>query len=240
MKIKKIIITGANGLIGNYLLKKLITTNQVIAIDIDNSNILKDRNVVFYKVNLYEPKEINNFFSKLKKKKIKIDLIINCHGLTTNAAKRFKKNLFLKYLSINLTSNYYIFDNFIKNNNSKSLKKIISIGSIYGTISPKHKIYKYEKFNLHPGYTASKFGLVGLNNWFATKYADKNFCFNLISPGGIEANQSLSFKRKYKDNTPNKKFASLIEIYETVDFLMNLKNNQITGQNIHLDGGFTI
>ena len=47
----------------------------------------------------------------------------------------------------------------------KKITKIINIGSIYGSFSPHHEIYKNEDFFSSISYTASKSGIIGLTKW---------------------------------------------------------------------------
>lgn len=241
MEKNRLIITGSNGLIGSFLTKKLHEKNNLICID---NNPLNNKTKYFekyYNLDLTKKDVVEKFFNKLIKKNIYIDGLINCHGLTTDGSKKNSSgNIFQEYFNINLFSIYEIYKNFVKLKNNKKVKKVITFSSIYGSRAPKHSLYKNENFSLHPGYMASKFALKGLNDWYASKFAERNFAFNLISPGGIKFKQSKSFIIKYQKMTPSKKFTKLNEIYETVNFLINQKNNNITGQNIHLDGGFTL
>ena len=60
----------------------------------------------------------------------------------------------------------------------------------------------------------------------------------MISPGGILRNQNKDFEKKYK-------FHSFKECYEedvvfAILFLLSDLSNYITGQNLIIDGGYTI
>lgn len=235
------IITGSRGFIGNFLTKKLHKNNNLICVDFKPEKYNRSYCESYHNIDLTQKKNVEVFFKKLIERKVLIDGLISCHGLTTEGSKKINsENIFQEYFNTNLFSIYEIFKHFVKLRSNKKIKKVITFSSIYGTRAPRHSLYINEKFSLHPGYMASKFALKGLNDWYASKFAKKNFAFNLISPGGVEFKHSKSFIKKYKKMVPSQKFTNLDEIYETVNFLINQKNNNITGQNIHLDGGFTL
>ena len=115
----------------------------------------------------------------------------------------------------------------------------INIGSIYGSRSPHHAIYKGENFFSSLAYTTSKSGLIGLTKWLATKYAKENTSFNMISPAGVYNKQTPSFIKKYLELIPKGRMANPKDIFGVLKLLISEDSNYITGQNIHVDGGFT-
>ena len=60
----------------------------------------------------------------------------------------------------------------------------------------------------------------------------------MISPGGVLADQSKSFKLKYS-KTFLKRMANKNEIFGLVEYILSQKSSYLTGQNIILDGGYT-
>ena len=94
----------------------------------------------------------------------------------------------------------------------KKFGRIINIGSIYSLIGPDFNLYKDENFELEPDYIYNKFGMLGLTKYFASKYGKENITVNMISPGGVLADQSKSFKRKYSKKTFLNRMAKKDEI----------------------------
>ena len=100
--------------------------------------------------------------------------------------------------SIKINSNsIYLLNKLFCNYFKKKFGRIINIGSIYSSIGPDFTLYKNENFELEPDYIYNKFGMVGLTKFFASKYGKDNITVNMISPGGVLADQSKSFKLKY-------------------------------------------
>jgi len=87
--------------------------------------------------------------------------------------------------------------------------------------------------------------LIGMTRSMAIEYASKNVLINSVSPGFVETeltNKSLNKdqKKSLKEQIPLKRFAKPEEVAELVYFLCSHKNTYLTGQNIVIDGGFTI
>ena len=93
-----------------------------------------------------------------------------------------------------------------------------------------------------PLYVASKAGLVGYMKNVAIRLAPKGVLVNAISLGGVITdsnniilNDGEAFK-KVMDVTPLKKWTSLEECADWVEFLLT-KNKSMSGQNILIDNG---
>jgi nucleoside-diphosphate-sugar epimerase len=121
MKIKKILLVGGSGIIGNQLIKKINNNYKVFVID---KQILKSKkkNLNYKKINL----------SKLKKYKDiiqKVDVIIYLIGI-----KGGQQSIDLNNLEKYIKYNFEIMVNFLSNYNSNKVKKIISASTehVYG------------------------------------------------------------------------------------------------------------
>ena len=88
-------------------------------------------------------------------------------------------------------------------------------------------------------YSASKAGLNQLTRWMASELSPK-IRVNSISPGGIARTQSKSFKKKYINKTLLKRMAKEEDIINLIIFLSSEKSSYITGENITIDGGYSI
>ena len=69
-----------------------------------------------------------------------------------------------------------------------------------------------------------------------------NVRVNCISPGGVEnqKTQKTSFIKRYSKKVPSKRMAKVNEISKTILFLLSEDSDYINGQNIVVDGGYTI
>lgn len=178
---------------------------------------------------------IELFISELAKTK-NIDICVNNAGI--NIIKPFEEytdNDYQRLLSINLTAPFSIVKQLLPNMKKKGGGRIVNIASIW---SHKSK----------PGralYSTSKTGLVGFTRSIAVEYASSNILVNAVSPGFTltELTKNSLSKEEISDlsnQIPLKRFAEPNEISKIVLFLCSDMNSYITGQNIVVDGGFTL
>lgn len=116
---------------------------------------------------------------------------------------------------------------------------IINIGSIYGMMGPDLSLYEGTKLNNPAAYAASKGGLLQLTRWLATVLAPGTRV-NAISPGGIARGQPPSFVEKYVNRTPLQRMGTEDDFKGAVAFLASGLSNWVTGQNIVVDGGWSV
>ena len=117
---------------------------------------------------------------------------------------------------------------------------IVNIASIYGIIANDFSIYESVNFNPPVAYPAIKGGLISLNRFIASYYGKFNIRSNCISPGGVYDNQDERFVRKYEKKVPMLRMANPEDISPLACFLLSNSSKYITGQNIAVDGGYTI
>jgi len=63
-----------------------------------------------------------------------------------------------------------------------------------------------------------------------------------VSPGGIKNSklQKREFIKRYSKKVPLKRMANTEEICDLLLFLISEKSNYINGENIVIDGGYTV
>jgi NAD(P)-dependent dehydrogenase (short-subunit alcohol dehydrogenase family) len=244
---KKICLIGGSGLLGKYYAKKLSIDNEVHVADIGLKNQKKSKNLFKYYLDLNSEEKIDNFFSKNKKKPF--DVLINNAAFTTEMAmksKKFSKDIFSsemfdQTLNINLRGIFLCCKYFIKYHHNKKLdQRVINVGTIYADFSPHHQIYEGENFFSSISYSTSKSGLIGMTKWLATRFASENTNFNLVSPAGVYNNHNNKFLKKYVELIPKKKMAKQKQIFSAIKFLISKDSDYVIGQNIYVDGGFSI
>ena len=146
-------------------------------------------------------------------------------------------------LSVNLTANILI-SKFIFNKYFKKQKsgKIINISSIFGFSVPNFENYKKNDRKSSETYGASKAAIIQLTKYFASYMSKYNINVNCISPGGIENRtlQTKSFIKRYAKKVPMNRMAKVREITNLILYLLSPESNYINGQNIVIDGGYTI
>ena len=113
-KNKKILITGATGGIGEYLVKKFISLDGEVLVTGTNEKKLENlkneiSNIKVIKFDLSNHSEIESFVNDAISKLNGIDVLVNNAGITAdNLSLRMKNEEWQKVIDINLTSTFYL------------------------------------------------------------------------------------------------------------------------------------
>lgn len=227
IKNKKILITGSSSGIGKFIARELSKKNIVIGVSrrkikVPFANFITD-------LNSYS--EIDKLVYKIKRKYKKIDLLINCAGITIEGHQisNFNKNI-----QTNLVSVFYLSSK-IKNYLSKN-SSIINISSIAGHLA----------FPNNPGYNCSKAALNMLTKSLALDYINKKIRVNTLSLGYFKTPMTIksfkvSKKRKIRsERSIVKRWGKPKDIISSINYLSDKSSSFITGQEIILDGGWTV
>ena len=80
----------------------------------------------------------------------------------------------------------------------------------------------------------------GLTKYYATLLASRGIRINNIRVGGIKNNQPKIFIKNFLKRTPANQMVKKLDLANTVDFLCSEKSKYIIGENISLEGGYTL
>jgi len=116
---------------------------------------------------------------------------------------------------------------------------VINIASIYGLIGPDMNLYEGTSMGNPIAYAASKGGIIQMTRWLATVLAPE-VRVNAVSPGGILRGQPEKFIERYVRKTPLGRMGVEADVVGSLLFLASDLSSYITGQNIIVDGGFTV
>ena len=164
-----------------------------------------------------------------------INALVNSAGI--NISKSFE-DLTTSDWNKTLSNNVIGLSNVIKYSlpklkNSKTITRIVNLASIKGTYSAVGRV----------AYASSKAAVINLTSGLAKEYAP-NILVNAVSPGFTETDMTSNTWstriEKQVESILLKRIASPDEIAELVFFLCSNKCTYITGQNINVDGGFSI
>jgi NAD(P)-dependent dehydrogenase (short-subunit alcohol dehydrogenase family) len=244
---KKVLITGANGQLGSALVLALLQQGAFVYItdiqkelDAGLSKVLVDknlRNFEYLAIDVTSEKSIMASLPKVEK----LDVLINNAGVAvfTPFEERTEKELDF-VLSVNLKGPILCSKVFSRLMVKQRSGSIINIGSIYGIVAADKKIYGDSGRNSSEIYAATKAGVIHATKYLAAYLAEYNIRVNAVSPGGIFNNQKKEFVDSYVKKTPLGRMAETQDLAGVICFLASDDAKYITGQNITVDGGFTL
>jgi NAD(P)-dependent dehydrogenase (short-subunit alcohol dehydrogenase family) len=117
---------------------------------------------------------------------------------------------------------------------------IVNIASIYGVVGNDFSLYEEYGGTSPAAYSAIKGGLINFTRYLASYYGHKGIRVNCLSPGGIFDHQHPSFVSRYEAKVPMRRLGNPDDIAPVASFLLSNEAKYITGQNIIVDGGWTI
>jgi len=126
---------------------------------------------------------------------------------------------------------------------------IINISSMYGVVSPDPKLYEdIDKFN-PPSYGVNKAGLIALTRYTASFFGREGIRCNAISPGPFsnteeESSNSVEknsiFLNRLRNKTALNRIGHPKDLVGLLIYLASDASSYMTGQNLIIDGGWTI
>lgn len=203
--------------------------------------------VEVFAVDLEERADRKKVFDEISRACSAIDILINnaafvgtssLAGWSTNFSEQSMET-WDRALNVNLAAPFELTQSLYQKLKESDKASVINIGSIYGELGPDWGLYENTAMGNPAAYNASKGGLLQITRWLATTLAPR-IRVNSISPGGIENGQSKIFVDRYISKTPLKRMATVEEVVHAMAFFASTDSKFITGQNLRVDGGFSI
>lgn len=254
------LVTGGAGLLGRHFCGGLADSGSNVAVvDIDlkaASEIAESLNKQYnitacgFFCDVSDQKSVNKMITAVLKKFGKINILHNNAAFKSNDLDKFfapfeeySLEQWRKIMSVNIDGMFLVAQAVGKQMiKQKAGGSIIQTSSIYGVMSPDHRIYAGSfylgrKINTPAVYTASKAAVIGLTKHLATYWADEGIRVNTLTPGGTESGQNEEFKRRYSARVPMRRMADASEMVGALLYLASDASSYVTGQNIIVDGG---
>ena len=194
-----------------------------------------DPRQLYKAVDFSDEKSIDRFLQEIERIDT-IDVLINNAGV--NRVQNISETIDADYdfiMDVNVKGPYRLAREISKKMIKNSHGRIVNISSIWSSVT-------------RPGrslYTTSKFAIVGLTKSLAVELGAHNILVNSVGPGFTvteltSATNTIAELESISSKIPLKRMAQPSEIANIVLFLSSDLNTYITGQNIIIDGGYTI
>ena len=211
---KKVVIFGATGGLGNLISKRLADYD---VINLGSSD-----------VDITDHTQVNEFF-----KNNSVDIVINfagvnfdkfAHKLTPN-----DKDIINNQIDVNIKGTVNVVSSCLNNMRQQQFGRIILVSSVLAD----HPVMSTSIYAGCKGFVDSFTKTVALEN------AGKNINCNSLQlgyfDGGLTYKIPEAFRDTIKNNIPSKRWGTIDELYNTIDYL--IETGYITGQNINISGG---
>jgi 3-oxoacyl-[acyl-carrier protein] reductase len=238
----KILITGTNGGVGQFIAHYLLSQgerNIVCHYRSENERVqslLKkfdlDPAKHSIQADLIDETSVLNMANTIKEKSGHINRLVNVAGSSSNAMSwKMTKVDFMKVIEDSLLTTFLCSKAFIPDMRESKFGRIINFSSIVG-------------FSGMPGashYAAAKAGLVGFTKSLSLELANKNITVNALALGyfnaGLIDSVSKDLQTEIIKKIPANRFGEEQDVGSAVKFLLSDEAQFLTGQVIHLNGG---
>lgn len=246
---KVAIVTGGYGYLGKEMTKALHGYGAKVYVAGKNKNkfdnqFYKNKNLEFIELNLSDSVSIKRAFSNVFKVEGKIDILVN-NGFygASNHPEEITSSEWEMGIDGSLNSVFRTIKEIIPFMKRKG-GKIINISSMYGVVVPDFEIYiGIEEYLNPPNYSVAKAGVIHLTKYYASFLAKYNINVNVISPGPFPSNKVQKdkiFTDRLIKKVPLKRIGKPNDLSGILLLLSSSASDYITGQNICVDGGWTI
>lgn len=191
-----------------------------------------------YKVDVSDPNAVEQVVSAVTEDFGGIDILVNSAGVgDIEWAKDMSPETWRKVLDINLSGAFYMSQRVGQAMIAAGKGgKIISLASQAGVVA----------IDKHVAYSASKAGIISMTKSLAYEWGQYGIQVNAISPTATETPIIMGYwdeperMSKTLANTPAGRYCKPVEVACAAAFLASQSANMITGENLVIDGGYTI
>ncbi len=237
------IVTGAVSGIGFEIAKMYARKGaNVVAFDLNKSDELEEyikglgRKYVFFEGNVTKTEDLHKAVETACSAFGKIDILVNCAGVgLVDKAEDLSEEMWDTTMSVNLTGSVRMAQIVGRTMIANGGGKIINIGSQAGVVA----------LDKHLAYGVAKAGIIYATKQFALEWAKYNINVNVISPTIIltpmgEKTWNNAAGEEFKKRIPAGRFGYPQEVAACAVFLASDAASLINGENLVIDGGFTI
>lgn len=252
---KVIIVTGGYGHLGSALVEAYLDMDATVVVGGRSfekyqnrfSNILSSK-IDFVNIDILDSESIEKAIHFILKKYGKIDVLVNnAHSAKGKGQDTMPDEDWSYTMEGVLGSVHKMMKVISPIMKKQNFGKIINISSMYGVVSPDFRLYEgenCEQYTNPPHYGAAKAGIIQLTKYFAVLLGKNNIQVNAITPGPfpketIQA-ENKEFIKRLSSKNPLNRIGKPEDLKGVSVLLASNASDFITGQNLIVDGGWTI
>ncbi len=237
------IVTGAGQGIGRAIALTLAKEGANVVVNVDKNleaakSVAEEiksagRQAQVIKADVSSSAQVNELVKKTVDIFKRIDILVNNAGIDLVVPTvELTETQWDNVINVNLKGTFLCCQAVARQMIKQNGGKIINIASIGGRVGIAGKA----------AYGPSKAGVLQLTRVLAVEWAKYNINVNSVSPGLTMtpmAERGMKFMQGYLERIPKKRAAKPEEIANAVLFLVSYEADDITGQEITVDGGIT-
>lgn len=231
------IVTGAAGGIGKKTIERFIDEGaQVIAVDYLSQADMPVE-VEYLQLDVSKTEECENVFQSITEKYDRIDVLVNCAGITRDAlTKKMTEEQFDQVIAVNLKGVWNLtrlVGPYMQKQKQGSIINVSSVVAIYGNIGQAN-------------YAATKAGVIGMTRTWAKEFAYKggNVRVNAIAPGYTMTNMLSTVPQELLDKFAGQTMLGRLgqpeEIANSILYLASDLSSYVTGEVLNVNGGMRL
>lgn len=250
---KIVAITGGYGYLGKAITESLLFHGAHVYIlgrdkdKFSNSfqEVRDESNLFFEYCDVSSTDEIKNAFKRINHKTGKIDVLINNAFYSKGQSPEIMTDEEWETgIDGTLNNVFRCIREIIPYFKEAMGGKIINVSSMYGLVAPQFEVYDdFPEFLNPPHYGAAKAGVIQLTKYYASYLGNFGINVNTVTPGpfpSVQVQNVDGFIEKLKNKTCLNKIGKPEDLAGAFIFLASDASNFVTGQNIIVDGGWTI
>lgn len=242
-----VVVIGADSSIGSALIPELLQNYKTVILT-ETREHYKDlmskyseyqefQNIHFLELDVLNKQHIKELEELIEEKQLKIDSLIYLAGINILiSALELTEEIWDRIMDINLKGFFFLSQAIAKNMILNGGGNILGVASQHGVVANVDRA----------AYCASKAGMIHLAKELALEWAKYGIRVNTVAPTMIVSEKNISIlegaraKKEYLSKIPLKKYALPEDVSNAILFLNSERAAMITGQNLVVDGGWTI
>ncbi len=255
---KVALVTGAAGLLGEQHAIALSDFGATVVLTDLNLDVIKERArsltnrtglpTLAVQCDVTKLSDWEETLRQVMKEYGRVDVLVNNAGFTNQSRSpnfaasftEFPQDDWNQILNVNLSGSFLGCQVIGRQMLEQGRGSIINIASLYGVVSPNHKMYPGTGINQPVAYSVSKAGVLALTRYLAGLWGEKGIRANCITPGGVYNHHKDLFVKRFSDLNPMGRMENKEELRGAIVYLASDASSYCNGHNLIVDGGWTI